>query len=212
MTTTDGRHFYQVEDGWVEIWPGNQFHFGSPKPGEIKVEAIAHALSRLCRYNGHTTRHYSVGEHVCLLSDWVMKQPWATPLDGLTALHHDDAEYIVGDLAKPIKVTMPEFNALEHLLDEAIAEEFGTTYPFPPWLKDMDVRIIKDERAAVMVPSPHDWGVDVLEELGIKFWSVAGRWPWLVKRRFLARHRKLTRMIESDKAAGLFAHDWQLLD
>ena len=174
-------HLYQVEDGWVEIYPGKKFHFGDPQPGEIEVESVAHSLSRLCRYNGHTTRHYSVGEHSCHICDWVMKQPWATPLDGLTALHHDDAEYIIGDQMRPIKVTMPEFVALEKVLDVAIAEEFGTWYPFPLWLKDADSRILKDERRAVMVPSPYDWGVDVLEELGVEFWNWRGRWPWFVK-------------------------------
>jgi hypothetical protein len=184
-------HLYQVEDGWIEIYPGDQFHFASPRPGEIRVESVAHSLSQLCRYNGHTRRFYSVAEHVCLMSDWVMRQPWATPRDGLTALHHDDAEYIIGDLARPVKVTMPQFKATETVLDEAIAEEFGTIFPFPAWLKDADNRILKDERRAVMVPSPHDWGVDVLEELGVRFWWVLGRFSWVAKRRYLRRHHRL---------------------
>lgn len=201
-------HLYQVEDGWVEIYPGTQFHFGDPQPGEIRVESIAHSLARMCRYNGHTTRHYSVGEHVCHISDWVMKQPWATPLDGLTALHHDDAEYIIGDQMRPIKVTMPQFMTLEKILDQSIADEFGTIYPFPPWLKEADTRILKDERYSVMTPSPHDWGVDVLEKLGVKFWGIAGRWPWLVKRRYLARHNRLWKQIHgSDFSQRGWAED-----
>lgn len=186
-------HIYQVEDGWIEIFPGTQFHFAAPRPGQIRLEAIAHALSRLCRYNGHTTRHYSVAEHACHVCDWVMKQPGSTALDGLTALHHDDAEYIIGDLPKPIKVTMPDFNALERSLDRAIALELKLIYPFPEIIKEADTRILKDERGSVMTPSPHDWGVDVLQPLGVKFWNVTGRWPWLVKRRFIYRHNKLWR-------------------
>lgn len=187
-------YFDQVEEGWIEIYPGTQFHFGHPLPGEIAVKAIAHSLSRLCRYNGHTTRHYSVAEHACHLSDWVLCEG-GSPLEAFTALHHDDAEYIIGDLPKPIKVTMPEFVALETIMDKAIAKEFETIYPFPAHIKEGDVRIIKDERDAVMMPSPHSWGVDGLEKIGVNFWNILGRWPWYVKRQFLKRHNRLWKQI-----------------
>ena len=199
-------HLYRVEDGWIEIYPGDQFHFGGPLPGEIKVESIAHSLSQLCRYNGHTRRFYSVIEHVCLMSDWVMDNG-GSALMGLTALHHDDAEYIIGDLARPIKVTLPGFKALEQILDRRIAETFGTIFPLPGWLKNIDSRILKDERHAVMVPSEYDWSADVLEKLGVRFWTWTGRWPWLTKRRFLRRHRRLTAMVAAERA-GLLPSDY----
>ncbi|MEE8608964.1 MAG: hypothetical protein V3S55_15275 [Nitrospiraceae bacterium] len=200
MTDKKELHLYMVEDGWIEVFPGDVFHFGHPMPGEIKVESIAHALARLCRYNGHTTRHYSVAEHACHVSDWVRVQPGSTIRDAYTALHHDDAEYIIGDLPKPIKVTMPNFMALERILDMAISLDLGTTYPFPPIIKEADSRILKDERHAVMVPSEHDWGVDVLEKLGVKFWSTMGRFPWYVERQYLKRHHRLLAEIRAASA------------
>ena len=184
---------YQVEDGWIGLYGGGAIHFAEPRPGEIILEDIAHSLSQLCRYNGHTRRFYSVAEHACLMSDWVMGQEHlAHPLNGLTALHHDDAEYVMGDMARPLKVTMPQFKAAEAVLDEAIALKFGTEYPFPPWLKEIDSRIIRDEKLGVMQPTPLNWGVDGLEPLGVGFWRVLGRFPSMAKRRYLRRHRRLT--------------------
>ncbi len=183
---------YQVEDGWIELVSGTQFYFGAPEDHMIHVEDVAHALSMLCRFNGHTRRFYSVAEHACIMSDWVMAQPWATPRDGLTALHHDDAEYVIGDMARPVKVKMPQFKAAETVLDRALARRFGTEYPFPPWLKEIDSRILVDERSNVMNPSTNEWGTDHLKPLGVVFWRVLGRFPAVAKRRYLRRHRRLT--------------------
>lgn len=182
---------YQVEDGWIELVNGTQFYFGAPEDHMIHVEEVAHALSMLCRFNGHTKRFYTVAEHACLMSDWVMAQDWATPLHGLTALHHDDAEYIIGDMARPVKMKVPQFKALETVLDGAIALRFGTEYPFPPWLKAIDKRILVDERRGTINPSSNNWGIDDLVPLSVKFWWMLGRFPWVVKHRYLRRHRRL---------------------
>ncbi len=185
-----GDETYQVEEGWIGLYGGGAIHFAAPEQDEIVLEDIAHSLSQLCRFNGHTRRLYSVAEHACLLSDWVMGHG-ATPMDGLTALHHDDAEYVTGDMARPLKVTMPQFKAAEAVLDEAIARKFGTEYPLPKWLKAIDSRIIRDEKLGVMLPTPMDWGVNDLEPLGVEFWHVLGRFPRVAKRRYLERHHRL---------------------
>ncbi len=99
------------------------------------------------------------------------------------------------------------FKALEQILDRRIAETFGTIFPLPGWLKNIDSRILKDERHAVMVPSEYDWSADVLEKLGVRFWTWTGRWPWLTKRRFLRRHRRLTAMVAAERA-GLLPSDY----
>lgn len=182
---------YQVEDGWIELVDGRKFHFGAEPDAlarMLRPEEIAWALSRLCRYNGHTRRFYTVAEHCVLMADWVARQPGATACDVLTALHHDDAEHIIGDLPRPIKVKMPQFKALEERLDQAVALRFGTYWPLPPWLKEIDARILRDERAAVMNPSPNEWGTDELEPLGVRFMPLRGRLPILMRREWLKRH------------------------
>jgi hypothetical protein len=192
---TNDNETNQVEYGWIGLYSGGAIHFAAPAMEEINIIDVAHSLSCLCRYNGHTKRFYSVAEHSCLMSDWVMKQSWATPRDGLTTLHHDDAEYVIGDMARPVKMNMPQFKAAERVLDQALARKWGTEYPFPRWLKELDSRIINDEKYGVMLPTDLDWGVDRLEPLGVKFWSMLGRFCWLSKRRYLWRHTKLTEAV-----------------
>ncbi len=179
---------YQVEDGWIELVSGTQFYFGAPEDHMILVEDVAYSLSNLCRYNGHTGRFYSVAEHAILLADYVASQTWATPRDVLTALHHDDAEYIIGDLARPVKAKIPQFKKMELFLDEAIAKRFGTIFPFPPWMREFDSRILCDEHEHIMNPSDNDWGTDALEPLGVRFMHWMGRVPLLMRVAYLRRH------------------------
>lgn len=193
MTET---RFYQVEDGWIEIVSGKQFYFGA-EPDRLcwSIEApdVAYALARLCRYNGHTRRHYSVAEHTVLIADHVEREG-GSPRECLTALHHDDAEYIIGDLARPVKAKMPQFKDLEERLDQAVALAFGTIWPLPDWLKELDARILRDERAAVMNPSDNEWGTDELDPLNVKFMPVRGRFAFLMKRTWLRRHYRWATM------------------
>jgi len=182
---------YQVEDGWFEIVSGKKFFFENPTVDMIEPEDVAYSLARQCRYNGHTKRWYSVCEHTCIMSDWVMEQPWATPRDGLTALHHDDAEYAIGDMIRPVKDKVPQFKVIEEGIDQVIARRFGTIWPFPGWLKEADTRILVDERATVMNPSDNRWGTDDMEPLGVKFMPIRGRFFWLMERAWLKRHRRL---------------------
>jgi hypothetical protein len=42
---------------------GAKFYIDECNVSEIPIEDIAHALSFNCRFNGHTSRFYSVAEH-----------------------------------------------------------------------------------------------------------------------------------------------------
>lgn len=199
-----------ADEGWIETISGRRFNFKNTHPDEIHIEDIATVLPRLCRYNGHTRRWYSVAEHACLLSDWVMEQG-GTALDGLTALHHDNAEYIIGDLPSPIKAGMSQFKEVEAQIECAMAEKFNTIWPLPPWLKEADTRILKDERQAVMNPSKNDWGIDGLEELGVRFMPICGRSTRLMRWQWLRRHHRLTaKMWKDAQCAGTIGlwPDW----
>ena len=181
---------------WLETFTGLQFHLPVPRVEDFDPLDIAVALSRQCRYNGHTKRWYSVAEHCCLMSDWVLRQPWGTYEDALTALHHDDAEAYIGDVARPAKQFMPDFKIMENYIESVAAEAFGFQYPFPSWLKKVDTHILVDERAQVMRQSGNKWFTDSLEPVKLRLWNVAGRFPYLMRLAWLRRHEELTARIE----------------
>lgn len=127
---------------------GRKFYLDLP-PEEMakqfEIDDIAHSLAHLVRFNGHLYYPYSVLEHTLLMANYAEKECGKSPTEALTVLLHDASESVIGDIATPIKDMFPEIKEYENLLDEAIAIRYGTIYPFPSWLKDLDNGIRGDE-------------------------------------------------------------------
>lgn len=105
----------------IATFTGKRFHLFSPKPDQICIEDIAHALSNLCRFTGHCKRFYSVGQHSWHASHLV---PTEHALEGLM---HDAAEAYVNDLSRPLKhdPRMDAYLELEGTIDTAIRTKYG---------------------------------------------------------------------------------------
>lgn len=146
---------------WMQTYTGRKFYPMDPQAEDINPDDIAHALSLLCRYNGHVRRFYSVAEHCVLMSLAVPQE------DALWALLHDATEAYVGDMIRPLKSSMPDYRYAEDRVMAAISECFGLTGPMPASVKDADSRILLTERAALMATSPEPWGVDGLDPLPV---------------------------------------------
>ena len=147
---------------WTQTYTGRQFWPMDPRPDEVHIADIAHALSQLCRYNGHTRTHYSVAEHCVHLSYAVSAE------HTLWALLHDATEAYVGDMVRPLKRHMPEYSAVEDHLMTVIAERFSLPGErIPDEVSMADTRIIIDEKEALMGPEPADWGLP-FPRLGVK--------------------------------------------
>jgi len=80
----------------ILTFSGKLFDWQHPTVDMICIEDIAHALSLINRYTGHTRLPYSVAEH-CVRASYV------TSGDALVNLLHDAAEAYVGDIASPQK-------------------------------------------------------------------------------------------------------------
>lgn len=79
---------------------GKLFDIFNPRPEDICIEDIAHALSMQCRFNGHTKQFYSVAEHslnCARIAATLDNDPEAIWL----ALMHDAHEAYIGDLPGP---------------------------------------------------------------------------------------------------------------
>lgn len=68
-----------------------------PRPEDVDINDIAHALSNLCRFTGHSSEFYSVSQHSVIASQLVPRA------SALAALLHDSAEAYMGDIARPWK-------------------------------------------------------------------------------------------------------------
>lgn len=82
----------------IVTYTGKLFDILDPKPELICIEDIAHALSNICRYTGHTRSFYSVAEHSVRMA----KSPELEG-DPMILLLHDAAEAYFGDIATPLK-------------------------------------------------------------------------------------------------------------
>lgn len=124
--------------GYVWINGGNRVRLScDPADDSLwDVDSIAHALSRQNRWSGHTggPYGYSVAQHSVIVSYMV---PEALALEGL---FHDAAEFVLSDVATPVKKLLPSdapYRTLTKRWDAAIARKFGLD------LSDATHRIIK---------------------------------------------------------------------
>lgn len=109
-----------------------------PKPEMFVIEDIAHALSMIPRWGGHSPWFLSVAEHSRVVA-------YETKGDKLEALLHDASEAYLMDLPRPIKRNMPEYKAIEDGVMKVIAEKFGFQYPLSEETKLADKNRLEAE-------------------------------------------------------------------
>lgn len=94
---------------WIQTYTGRAFDLLDPQPEHIDVLDIAHALSQLCRFTGHTRAFYSVAQHSCLVAEIArdlcegMIGAVCPDAVALAALLHDAPEAYIGDVSSPLK-------------------------------------------------------------------------------------------------------------
>lgn len=105
----------------IETYSGRLLRVDSIGPSDLCIFDIAHALARLCRFNGHiTAEHYSVAEHCVLVSHLI-----ETPEYQLAGLLHDAAEAYIGDIPSPLKAELPLVKEWEDRILGAVDARFG---------------------------------------------------------------------------------------
>lgn len=123
--------------GTILAYPsGERINVFKLKPKDIYLEDIAHALSNICRYNGHVSKHYSVAQHSCLLHDYGDEDI----KDQL--IIHDGPEAYLGDLVSPLK-HLPQF-AFYRNLEDSVWEVFAERFDLP---SELDTRVHELDKA-----------------------------------------------------------------
>lgn len=152
----------------MQTYNGRAFYPLDPRPEDIDPVDIAHALAMICRYGGHCREFYSVAEHCVLMSHAV------APEDALWALLHDAGETYVGDMVRPLKHSLPAYRVAEDNIMTAVCDRFGLEHLCPPSVKEADLRILHDERNALMGHPPLPWtAIEQVKPLGVTIhcWS-----------------------------------------
>lgn len=133
-----------VPNDWICTASGRIFRPRDPDPSEIAIEDIAAALSKQCRFAGHSRTFYSVAQH-CLHVAQVL-EPTSIHLARWGLLHDATEAYLV-DIPGPIKHA-PElhgYREIEAALEAAIASAFGLVLPRPSHVKDADRAVFAAE-------------------------------------------------------------------
>jgi hypothetical protein len=171
---------------------GRRFYPLDPRPEEVTIEDIAHALSNVCRWGGRVRELYSVAQHSVHVAQIVER---THPELALNALLHDAAEAYLGDIPTPIKrhLDVHRHGSHESFFDtewrvlDAIGEAFGIG-------RFVEMKVIHDADAIALATEARDL-------MGGLTWSgmVATNEPVIdplspraARAQFLAMFRRLT--------------------
>jgi uncharacterized protein len=131
---------FKTNPNAILIHSGILFDVFNPKKEDIHIIDIAHALSNLCRYGGHSPKFYSVAQHAVLCSH----QP-GTPQEQMEFLMHDASEAYLIDLPRPIKRNIAIYVEIEEKLLEVINSHYNLTYPLSARTHEVDNLVLHYE-------------------------------------------------------------------
>jgi hypothetical protein len=178
---------------WMQTNSRQKVDLLNPDPNSIALHDIAHALSRICRYNGHVVAHYSVAEHCCLVSDYLLQVYPNDPSVAFAGLLHDASEAYVGDLTSPMQLALGDAGRqavkdMHHRMWRAIAKRLRVSDYVDiesPDVKAADRRICLDECDALLGGPIQPWNIGG-GKLGVK---IRGWEAWMAELQWLRRYK-----------------------
>lgn len=120
-------------ESWITTYTGEHFYPVRPEMEKIKIEDIAHALSMICRGNGHVSTFYSVGQHCLDCMEEAEAEGLSVRIQ-MGCLLHDASECYMSDVPSPFKNELPRYRSWEdHLLNMIFTKFLGSTLNRQEW-------------------------------------------------------------------------------
>ena len=146
---------------WIQTYKGIQFYPLDPRPEDIDIEDIAHALSLTCRFGGHCKEFYSVAQHSIYVA-MECKERWPNRKDlHLWGLLHDAGEAYIPDIPRPIKhgQDIGTLMECEKNILKIVVEKYGLHFPEPEEIKIVDNALLATEAFQLMGKSLANWNL-----------------------------------------------------
>lgn len=192
----------QVGADVIQVYSGrlvdlNKFHVTN-----VGLCDIAHSLSQLCRFGGHTREFYSVAQHSVLVEQTVAYSLDQPDLPGgiqlrKMALLHDAHEAYLGDIVRPLKSRFRDLEAVVLQIDASIATALGVwrwhrrAYDDQEMIRMADGAVLMAEKRDLLLEPDVLWPGQHEEPIQEKIepWSSG-----VAKTAFLERWLKLCRL------------------
>lgn len=107
ITTYGGTHFYPTE----------------PDMKDFHITDVAHALSLICRGNGHVKQFFSVGQH-CIRCALEAEARGYSGRVVLACLLHDACEAYMSDVPRPFKKYLKDYDVWEDRMLSLVYEKY----------------------------------------------------------------------------------------
>ena len=108
---------------YITTYTGKHFDPVNPDIAMVDIKDVAHALSLLCRGNGHVKTFFSVGQHCINAAREAAARGYSNRVV-LACLIHDAGECYLSDVPRPFKQMLPEYISAEDALLDLIYEKF----------------------------------------------------------------------------------------
>jgi len=154
---------------FIVTYTGKRFYPCDPDPEEVDIEDVAHALSMINRFTGHTKFPYSVAQHS------VYAYQRAKLYSRREALLHDAPEAYLNDISRPLKKSLPDYRRIEAGVGFVCSVAFSCSFPMSDEVRLIDNKLLVTE-APQLIPASEPWYQEphwpTPYELEIE------EWPW----------------------------------
>jgi hypothetical protein len=125
------------EDRYLSTFGNVNFNLNDIFSNKVDINDIAHSLSNINRWTGHSIRPITVAQHS--LACYIL----APEEFKLHAIMHDSSEFIINDISTHIKAMIPAIKEFENQIEDFIFGYFGIEWPpgYAQMVKTIDLTI-----------------------------------------------------------------------